>query len=220
METFQKAGQAAPTRIQQGDAQFNLAHLNWRKGDRPQAIRLLSRAADLFPDRPAVRMLLALWRGDGPAATLLSKQLLQGQSYTHRGARPPSLRGDYYLLGKLALLDGKHDAALDHFRKALSHWTGLAAFDTQEDCLGNAYLQLWRWEEANAEYQRVLRLFPGMALARFHLAVAFDRRGRPEAAREELKRFLQLWKQADPDIPEVLAANQYRGTGLSLPSTW
>jgi len=42
-----------------------------------------------------------------------------------------------------------------------------------------------------------------MALARYHLAVAYDRKGQTSLARAEYTRFLDLWKNADADVPEI-----------------
>lgn len=71
------------------------------------------------------------------------------------------------------------------------------------DCLANAYLQLGRLDEAIAEDQRVLRLNPNDALSRYHLGLAYECKGMGTEARAELGRFLQIWKDADADIPEL-----------------
>ena len=40
------------------------------------------------------------------------------------------------------------------------------------------------------------------------LSTAYERKGERERAREEYERFLQVWKDADQDLPEVIAARQ------------
>lgn len=47
-----------------------------------------------------------------------------------------------------------------------------------------------------------------MALVRYHLAAAYDRKGDHPLAIAEYQRFLDLWKNADADIPEVVAARK------------
>jgi tetratricopeptide (TPR) repeat protein/DNA-binding winged helix-turn-helix (wHTH) protein/TolB-like protein len=217
LEAFEKQGGLAPSELQLGDAESSIAQVLWRRGEKARAIESLSRAAAHQPGRQIVPMMLALWRGDERAAALLSSQLLHGATFTHRGARPPLKRIEYYLLGQFALLQGRNEVALENFREALRHWSGLVTFDTFEDCLGDAYLRLGRLDEAIAEYERLLGLFPGSALARYHLGVAYARRGRPEQARNEFTRFLELWKQADPEVPEVKAAREFVRAG-TLPA--
>jgi hypothetical protein len=38
--------------------------------------------------------------------------------------------------------------------------------------------------------------------------LAYEGKGQPSQARSEFGRFLEVWKDADPDIPEVILARQ------------
>jgi tetratricopeptide (TPR) repeat protein len=71
---------------------------------------------------------------------------------------------------------------------------------------------LGRYDEAIAEYQRILRLNPNYPLAHYHLGLAYERKGQSNQARAEFRHFLEVWKDADPDIPEVVAAKQRLAT--------
>jgi tetratricopeptide (TPR) repeat protein len=44
--------------------------------------------------------------------------------------------------------------------------------DAYEDCLANAYLELGHFDEAIAEYGRILKLNPNYPLVHYHLAQA------------------------------------------------
>jgi tetratricopeptide (TPR) repeat protein len=70
-------------------------------------------------------------------------------------------------------------------------------------------MALGRLDEAIAEYERGLKLFPGMALAHFHLAEAYRRKANPVAAKAQFREFLELWKHADPSLPEVSEARRW-----------
>jgi tetratricopeptide (TPR) repeat protein len=199
----------APSDLQRQSAKEYVAEAWWQMGDSARAEQELERCIPLDPFHPYIPMQLAIWRKDRAAAHLMAGQTFRLPPWTHRGARPPYKRSEYYLRGQLALIEGENEKALEMFREALRHWPGWADFNTLEDCLGDAYLQLGRWDEAVAEYQRVLHLFPGRALARYHLASAYQHLGRTQMARAEFIGFLKLWKDADPDSREVRTTREY-----------
>ncbi|MBA2737744.1 MAG: tetratricopeptide repeat protein [Pyrinomonadaceae bacterium] len=65
-----------------------------------------------------------------------------------------------------------------------------------------------QFDEAITEYKRILNLNPNYPLARSHLAQAFEQKGLPDEARESYQNFLQIWKDADADIPELMDARK------------
>jgi tetratricopeptide (TPR) repeat protein len=69
-------------------------------------------------------------------------------------------------------------------------------------------MELGPLDEAIAEYERILKLNKNYPLVHYHLAEANERKGRGDQARAEYERFLQVWSEADADIPEVIAANK------------
>jgi tetratricopeptide (TPR) repeat protein/DNA-binding winged helix-turn-helix (wHTH) protein/TolB-like protein len=162
-------------------------------------------------------LLLALERGDTAGAARLKATLLQNVPYPERGVRNELRSHDYYL-GTLALRDKRRDEAVAYFKNALRHLPPSSGLDLYEDCLANAYLEVGRLDEAIQEYQRILHLNASYPLAEYHLAQAYQREGKFDQARAAYARFLQIWKDADGDIPEVLDAKrqltiQTLGTG-------
>jgi tetratricopeptide (TPR) repeat protein/DNA-binding winged helix-turn-helix (wHTH) protein len=130
-------------------------------------------------------------------------------AYPQRGARN-DLRSREYFKGYIALKTGKLDEAVEHFKEALKHLPPTSGIDLYEDCLANAYLQLRRFDEAITEYERILGLNPKYPMATYHLGQAYEARGEVGRAREAYRRFLETWKTADKDIPELVeAANRY-----------
>jgi tetratricopeptide (TPR) repeat protein len=105
-------------------------------------------------------------------------------------------------------LAGKADEALSLFKEVLSYPPRFYEPEWLEDCLGDAYLQLGRLDDAISEYRRVLTVHSRMAITRYHLAVAYDRKGQTSIARAEYARFLDLWKDADEDVPEIVDAKK------------
>ena len=77
---------------------------------------------------------------------------------------------------------------------------------------GEAYLMLHDGKSAAAEFQKfidhrgVVANFPWGALARLGLARAYAMQGDTAKAKSAYQDFLTLWKDADPDIPILIAA--------------
>jgi eukaryotic-like serine/threonine-protein kinase len=83
------------------------------------------------------------------------------------------------------------------------------------DCIyerGNAYLALGKGKEAAGEFQKLLdhrglvSNDPKGALAHLGLARAYAMQGDTAKAKAAYQDFLTLWKDADPDIPILIAA--------------
>ena len=77
---------------------------------------------------------------------------------------------------------------------------------------GQGYLEAGRGREAAAEFQKILDHrgivlnSPIGALAHLQLARAYTMQGGTAKARAAYQDFLTLWKDADPDIPILIAA--------------
>jgi tetratricopeptide (TPR) repeat protein/DNA-binding winged helix-turn-helix (wHTH) protein len=157
----------------------------------------------------------------GEAAVLLAldrnDQILIDQFLTRRplsGDRGKRVSQRFLLsaYGQRAMAAGNLDQALSYFRQALETRTPFYAFNWYEDCLGDAYSKAGRTQEAIEEYHRVLGRYPKLALVWYHLGQAFEHQGMHTEARGAMARFLELWKDADRDIPEVIAARQLVAT--------
>lgn len=151
---------------------------------------------------------VALERGDREAARKLEAQLFAEPKYTNRGSRG-SLRSRSYFSGYLALYDGDTGKAIENYKEALLHSPPTWDIDAFEDCLADAYLETGKFDLAIAEYQRILRLNPNYPLAHFYIAQAYRAKGLNEEARASYITFLDVWKNADQDIPEIKEAQRF-----------
>jgi tetratricopeptide (TPR) repeat protein len=159
-----------------------------------------------------------LARGDLAAAEATMEEY-EARPKTERGGRF-SPRESFWLKGHLALRRGRAAEAVENFSAAVRHRPLMWNLDSFEDCLADAYLKLGRLDEAAAEYERVLRLNPNYPLARYRLAQAHERAGRLEQARAAYEQFLQTWRDADADLPEMTdALSRLRARDASAPLT-
>ena len=105
---------------------------------------------------------------------------------------------------------GRPDAAIELLASVKPYEPGLACVPTY--VRGLAYMRAGRPRQAAAEFQRMTAHRGALAnalvypLAWLQLARAHAAAGDPQAARQAYRRFLQLWKDADPDVPALLQA--------------
>jgi tetratricopeptide (TPR) repeat protein len=186
----------------------NIGYIYLRNGDTNRARQAARNAAAAWRDGYSVRfsILLAAERGDTKTAEELLTRF-EKRCEIGRGVRIPA-RYYYYLKGQIAMKKGHIDEAIEDFKQTLSQLPEIWEIDALEDCLANAFLELGRLNEAIYEYERVLRLNPNYPLAHYHLAQAYEKKGLREKSIGEYARFLEIWKNADPGIPEVLAARR------------
>ncbi len=151
--------------------------------------------------------LIASERGDQATANALEEKLFAEPSMTNRGKRILS-RYKFYFKGVRALENRQPAEALENFKEAIGKSPPTYEADALEDCLAAAYSRLDQLEEAAAEYERILRLNPNYPLAQFHLAQIYERQGQTEKAFDAYQKFLQIWNEADAEIPEVAAAKK------------
>jgi len=155
-------------------------------------------------------MLSALERGDLAKAErfcdLMQANFKRGD-FRGRGGKA-ALRLPFYFQGYFDLRVGHQAEAIGNFKEALRHAPPYWHSDSFEDCLANAYLELGRLDEAIVEYERVLRLNPNYPRVHYHLAQIYERKGELDRARASYERFLQEWKNADPEVPEIVTARK------------
>ena len=147
-------------------------------------------------------LIMAHQQGNLKLAEKFKAILFSESSFGSRGQRP-TLRFVSYMRGYLALKSGQPAEAIAYFKEALQYASLHWEIDSFEDCLANAYFESGRLDEAIVEYERILKINPNYPLAYYHLAQAFEQKGEPDKARAAYEHFLQVWKNADPDLPEI-----------------
>jgi len=182
----------------------SIAYVYWKRGNLDLAEKAASEEMKFNKDTIEIPLLLALERGDEPRISALKEQYLS-KIDMGRGRRRDA-RICYFLEGFEAFKKGQTEDAIRTFKEVLHTSPQTWYIDSFEDCLANAYLELGRFDEAIVEYKRILRLNPNYPFVHYQLAQAFERKGVEDRARNEYKLFLQVWKSADADMPEIKTA--------------
>lgn len=207
IEWYKKYISIAPSRMESARGYSYISHVYQKQKNAAAAIQAAKQAIKEDEFNVREMFLIASERGDRVTAGKLEKQLFSALGFTNRGSRL-SPRFAFYNHGYIAMKNGRTDEALENFREALRHSPPTWDIDPAEDCLAKAYLETGRIDEAVAEYERILRLNPNYPLARFHLAQAYEQKGLNDKAREAYRDFLETWKNADTDIPEIISAQK------------
>ena len=123
------------------------------------------------------------------------------------------------LQAEVLLAEGFPDKAIAFFEKtalpvpaAMQNVIDLISYNTPflKDVLARAYLQKGDLDRAITEYEKLITFNPN-SRARFlihpelhyRLAKLYEQKGLNEKAIEQYRKFLDLWKNADPGLPEV-----------------
>jgi serine/threonine protein kinase/tetratricopeptide (TPR) repeat protein len=124
-----------------------------------------------------------------------------------------------YLMGQIALTERSPDQAVSHFNKAISLLPHqMETFDEQAfyyDGLAAVYYRSGQWTEAGETYQNIVALTTGRlqwcdvyARSYYWLGKINQRTGNNREARSHYERFLELWQNADDEMPEIADAKK------------
>lgn len=126
------------------------------------------------------------------------------------------------LRGELLLAEGSPEKAITVCEKAppwgipyMSDTGGMLNYNLPllKDTLARAYGQKGKLDEAIAEYERLITFHPYSRERRlihpkyrYRLAQLYEEKGRLEKAAAQYKKFLEIWEEADQDLPELADA--------------
>ncbi len=209
---FERYIRIAPSSLERSRGYACLASIYFARGEFDRAEQVVQEAdrRDLIHDisLELVMQRVAVHRGNPLDLQKLNERLHNVDLTIEQHGARLDRRWFPYMSGYTALRSGRPTEALDNFKDVLKHKPLSWSYDSFEDCLADAYLELGQFDEAISEYRRILRLNPNYPLVHYHLGQAYEKKGQPDLARAEYQQFLQIWKDADSDIPEIIAAKQ------------
>jgi len=228
IELGQKAG------IKWVESEFHtiLSYLNIKSGNKNKALEesekawkaaLEANSYNLHFQRLALFLkgYAYLEMGNIDKALLTVEQLKQ---LIDQGMNKKAIRYYHYLLGMIELKRQNFPRAVSYFKKALSllpsqYSLSPIAFSNDQvlfrEPIALAYLKSGELEAAQQEYEKIISLTAGRLLFGDIYAKGYYRLGRiqeqlgnKEKAIQNYQKFISLWKDADPSLPEINDARQ------------
>jgi tetratricopeptide (TPR) repeat protein len=84
-----------------------------------------------------------------------------------------------------------------------------ALFDIEyREARARARRMAGRLEEAAAVHTELLRVYGGHALSHYQLGIIYEEMDRPQEARQEFTKFLDMWSEADEGLPQLVDARE------------
>ena len=190
--------------------QTNAAMREARYGNAAAASRDAAAAVALAPgsrDAKALAAMAFASAGEGAQGQSLADDLAKRSEDTLvQSVWLPTIRAQG------ALEHNNSSRAIEILRAAIPYELGTGAALNPVYVRGEAYLAARQGSEAAAEFQKILdhrgivQNDPMGALAHLQIARAYMLQGDTAKARAAYQDFLALWKDADPDIPILIAA--------------
>jgi serine/threonine protein kinase/Tfp pilus assembly protein PilF len=213
MDSAQRAGEEEAAATYSAGSGLREALFGYADAARRRASLAMKRRAG--HDVQCVSALALAYAGDDRQAQALTAGLAQSfpEATIVQYNYLPTLRA------KLALSNGNTSEAIESLRAAAPYELGQTTYSIYRCTVmypvyvrGEAYLAARKGNEAAAEFQKILDHRglvvnePIGALAHLQIARAYAMQGDTVKARAAYQDFLTLWKDADPDIPILIAA--------------
>jgi serine/threonine protein kinase/tetratricopeptide (TPR) repeat protein len=139
------------------------------------------------------------------------------KEFIQQSINKKEIRTYYHLMGRINLKENHFSKAIGNLEKAISLLPFQNAPEDQHafyrESLARAYYQSGDFDKAQEEYERIIsltsgRLFYGDIFAKSHyrLGNICQKKGQKEKAIDHFEKFLDLWKEADQNLPEIIDA--------------
>jgi protein O-mannosyl-transferase len=181
-------------------AVFNRGEALTMRGNLKDALESYKEAVRLRPDLPAMRLGLgmAYWRsGNRASAEQEFEKLMNGPLAAEANRN----------MGAIETQAGYFDRAIEHLNRAVSLRN---TYPEAHHDLGVAYLQKQMLDPAIQQFLTTLAQQPGYGPAILNLALAYERKGDPAAAKQTLEAFIQQY--GNTNSPYITQARSRLGT--------
>ncbi len=176
-----------------------------------EALKIARELRNLYGQRVALHA-KGLALAEKKSMTEAQNVALELKEMIDKGLNKRAIRYYDHLMGEISLARGNFSEAVEYFQKALSleGYGPLSARADFQYSLAKAYYKAASLEEAAKTYEQITLLTSGRlsnsslyAKSFYMLGKLYQEQGWNERAISQYEKFLDLWKDADPGLPEV-----------------
>jgi tetratricopeptide (TPR) repeat protein len=156
------------------------------------------------------RLVALLWR---------TSQLKPSTSDKEKNMQPTVVRilsvASFELPGRIASVRNQFEQARELLTQAVQKERNIGYSEPPQysrpalESLGYACIRAGRWDEARDAFEQVLKERPKSGFGYYGLAVTAEKSGDRQKAVTNYRAFLDAWKSADADLPQVIAARRF-----------
>ena len=185
---------------------FSLGKFYYFKPDYKKAIQECQQVLDIYPEMVEAHWILGL--------SWIKKEMLdQAESeistilgLIEKNKTEESKIYYYHLSGELLLNRNLRQQALENFNKAANIKSLGRAFFV--NALGEVYFGIGELDKAIERSEEVLKINPNYAQTHYLLGQVYEKKGNKRKAREHFQKFMEIWKDADDNLPQFIEAKR------------
>ena len=188
------------------EGHFHLGKLYFLKGECAQAIQECRQALELNPQMIEAHWIQGLSYVKEGMFNEAEKEAREIHGLIDKARTEESGKFYYHLLGDLSLARGLYQEALDNLKKAADIKSLDRTFYI--NAVGEAYFKAGKLNEAQEQFTDVLEINPNHAQTHYLLGLVYEKEGRENKAKEHFQKYIDIWKDADADLPQLAEARK------------
>jgi tetratricopeptide (TPR) repeat protein len=196
----------SPTEVTKAKGRFLLGRLSYLKGDYATAIGECQLALKHHPTMVEARWILGLAFTKRQLFSQAESQVSAIEGLVKEPGNESSEAYYHHLLGELLLGEGLYQEAVENFNRAAE----IRSLDRTLflNALGQAYFKIGELNLAVEELRAVLEMNPNYAESHYLLGQIHQEKGEIEKAKYHFQRFVEIWKEADENLPQLVDAQK------------
>jgi tetratricopeptide (TPR) repeat protein len=202
---YERCLNLASNETQKAHAHYLMGKLDYLRGKYPTAIQECQQALGLDSTLTEAHWILGLSHVNRQEYHRARSEIMAIEGLIQGEIQDPKTYY-YHLSGQLSLSQGMYDQALEDLGRAASIKSLDRAFSLC--ALGEACFKAAELDTAIRVFQEVLTINPNYAQAHYLLGQIYEKIGRREDARAHFQKLLDVWKDADEDIPQFVDAKR------------
>jgi len=188
------------------EAHSSIGKLHYLKGDYAAAIKECGQALKLDPGLVEAHWIQGLAFVKTRMFDRAESEISAIEELIDAGKNEDMKRYLHHLGGELLLRKDLYQEALENLNQAALIWSLERTFFI--NALAQAYLEIGTLDKAIEKSEVVLGINPNHAQTHYLLGLVYDKQGNKRKARKHFETFLEIWKDADQNLPQLTRARE------------